>query len=412
MSGIYVRTFVILFTYILVAGSRIGAHFKSSRGSNTLDFSELSHMEDNKHRLQHWVESQHLEGWYTKLDLCIMSNTSNDTVKSIMNQCEAEAIARGEAHLLKQQPVRCRVGNSWPSKGEYCSSEDISFSDRKSLRKSIAGYDDPTLKPLKTFFSGIAKEKGALLLVGDSVMQQFYGAMACELEREGIWPDPSQFTNTDEMKYVHMPSGIEGSANYGVPIKFAPIYHFVNGRWDRVANASMHHLRKNVEDFIHAHDSVTVLINMGLHYVNNPVAHFTRQDYISQMTACLQYLNSVAEGGIKSNKKIRVLWRETSAQHFPTSNGYWPGVKYAAGMKLQCQPIADTTPTADWRNSDINTILHEHNLKNIQVVPFYNITLPLWTMHVNGHLRDCTHFCWSPMLYQSLFHALALPFAT
>ena len=31
---------------------------------------------------------------------------------------------------------------------------------------------------------------------------------------------------------------------------------------------------------------------------------------------------------------------------------------------------------------------------------------PLWNLHVNGHLRDCTHICWSPMLYQAFFHNL------
>ena len=34
-------------------------------------------------------------------------------------------------------------------------------------------------------------------------------------------------------------------------------------------------------------------------------------------------------------------------------------------------------------------------------------TLPLWTEHVNGNLKDCTHLCWTPMLYQPLYHTLA-----
>ena len=279
-----------------------------------------------------WVDSKYLREWYTNLDLCILQNTSNDTTQVIMAKCESEAMGRGED--LTKQPTRCRAGNSWPSKGEYCSSEDIPFSNRKTLYRSIIGYDDPSAKPLKTFFETSAKENGALLLVGDSVMQQFYAAMACELEREGLWSDPTQFTNTDELKHVTI-----GDMN--VPIKFAPIYHFVNGRWDREANASMKALRKHVEGFVDSHHSLTILINMGLHYVSNPIAQFSREDYFIQMTGCLQYLNEIALLA-KPEKKIRVLWRETSAQHFPTPNGYWPGVKFAASMKLTCNPISDS----------------------------------------------------------------------
>ena len=92
----------------------------------------------------------------------------------------------------------------------------------------------------------------------------------------------------------------------------------------------MHNLRTNVEEIVTGedYDGLTILLNMGLHYVSNPVAHFTRKDYITQMTECLTYLNGVVLQYPK--KKIRVLWRETSAQHFPTPNGYWPGVRYAA----------------------------------------------------------------------------------
>ena len=76
-------------------------------------------------------------------------------------------------------------------------------------------------------------------------------------------------------------------------------------------------------------------------------------------------------------------------------------------MKLRCSAIADNSTAADWRNADVRDIIRHKRLSQVEIIPFYNVTLPLWTSHVNGHLRDCTHFCWSPMLYQSLFHSLA-----
>jgi hypothetical protein len=65
-------------------------------------------------------------------------------------------------------------------------------------------------------------------------MQQYYNAIACELEREGVWKDPSKFTNTDALKYVQTE---ESDKSKGVPIRFAPIYHFVNNKYDRMVSS-------------------------------------------------------------------------------------------------------------------------------------------------------------------------------
>jgi hypothetical protein len=142
-------------------------------------------------------------------------------------------------------------------------------------------------------------------------------------------------------------------------------------------------------------------MNVGLHFVSKPIPHFSRPDYRSQITEALSYLHSKTLE--YPSKKLRIVWRETSAQHFPTRNGYWPGVRYAVGMSLSCVPINDTTPEGDWRNKEVREIVERHKL-NVRIVPFFKQTVPLWSEHVNGHLRDCTHLCWSPMLYQPSFH--------
>ena len=140
------------------------------------------------------------------------------------------------------------------------------------------------------------------------------------------------------------------------------------------------------------HDTLVIMINMGLHFIDNPVKDFSRQDYQSQMTMILTYLHNFAIE--HKNKNIFIYWRETTAQHFPTSNGYWPGVRYSNHMKLKCVPIQDTNYTSDWRNRIIEQIIWTGDLYKIQIISFYNITLPLWSSHPNGHMKDCTHFCW------------------
>jgi hypothetical protein len=167
----------------------------------------------------------------------------------------------------------------------------------------------------------------------------------------------------------------------------------------------MYHLKKSIDSFLEKYDSLMIFMNVGLHYVSNPIAHFSRKDYSIQITEAFQYLDNIVKIN-KGKKNIRVIWRETSAQHFPTYNGYWPGLKYAKDMDVKCIPITNTSDDADWRNKDANKIIRD-NKYHINIAPFFNHTLPLYNMHVNGHLRDCTHLCWTPMLYQSLFHYMA-----
>jgi hypothetical protein len=164
-------------------------------------------------------------------------------------------------------------------------------------------------------------------------------------------------------------------------------------------------MNTSIEFFLRDYQSLLILFNVGLHYVGGDIKQFTREDFRMQLTMALRYLNQVATS--RPDKKIRVLWRETTAQHFPTPTGYWPGMRYAASLKVGCVEIQDKSADANWRNTDVEMILRENNLVNIKVIRFYNLTVPLWTEHVNGHLKDCTHLCWTPMLYQPIFHALA-----
>lgn len=330
---------------------------------------------------QNWIESKNLSQWYNDFDLCLIKSTSNGTIESIMKQCE------NELNHSSSKPVRCIAGNSWPSKSEFCSAADIPFNKRTGFQKSLENLDNPTDNHLKTFFSKLSEENGALLVIGDSVMQQFFSAIACELEREKIWNNPTKFTNTDEIQYIRV------SPNSTiVPMQFLPIYHLVNNRFDRIPNAPMKKLENTLELYIKQHNSVTVIINMGLHYIDNPVPNFSRIDYRNQMIIVLTYLHNIALSN--SNKNIRIFWRETSAQHFPTNNGYWPGAKYANIMKLTCIPHKNSNSNLDWRNREIESIIFTKKLFLIQIISFYNITQPLWSNHPSGNLQDCTHFCW------------------
>lgn len=191
-----------------------------------------------------WIESNNIDRWYTPLDKCMIMNDTSNAIEIIMSTCEERLKYSTTKYSTTSttnipspyQPDRCRAGNSWPSKGGYCAPADIPYAKRLALFRAVEGYDNPDKQPLKVLFSKLSAEKGALLLIGDSVMQQFYGAIACELEREGIWKDPKLFKNTDELQYVRTDHGVKSNK---VPIKFIPIYHFVNGRFDRIVSTML-----------------------------------------------------------------------------------------------------------------------------------------------------------------------------
>jgi hypothetical protein len=116
-----------------------------------------------------WTESKNLDKWYTPLDMCLLLNDTALPIESIMQGCEAKIAA--DTSITTQistplKPMRCRAGNSWPSKGGFCSPVDIPYSKRENLRNSIQGYDDPSQQPLKKLFHNLGKENGALLLIG------------------------------------------------------------------------------------------------------------------------------------------------------------------------------------------------------------------------------------------------------
>jgi hypothetical protein len=329
-----------------------------------------------------WSTSANLTNWYNDYDLCVVHSTISESADAVIKECETKSVSKSSL-----PPMRCRAGNSWPSKSAYCSPSDITFEKRLSFTRSVDGLDDYHANFLRRFFKALSEEESALILVGDSVMQQFFNGIACELERVGIWKDSSKFTNTDEVQYVRVTAN--GTA---VPIFFLPIYHLVNSRFDRIPNAAMHKLETTLAAAIQKHQGLTIMVNMGLHYIENPVPNFSRIDYQHQMTTVLSYLHNFALS--HSKKNVRIFWRETSAQHFPTPNGYWPGAKYASSMKLTCVPLQDASAAADWRNSDVAKIINASRLFMVQTIPFYKVTAPLWDMHPSGHLQDCTHFCW------------------
>jgi hypothetical protein len=90
-------------------------------------------------------------------------------------------------------------------------------------------------------------------------------------------------------------------------------------------------------------------------------------------------------------------------------NGYFTVEGNEAPLEdSSCVPIADSRQDLDWRNRDAKFIIENEKLDNINVIPFRDVTAPLYDMHPDGPgSKDCTRFCQFPQMWQTVWSKLS-----
>lgn len=138
---------------------------------------------------------------------------------------------------------------------------------------------------------------------------------------------------------------------------------------------------------------------------NTGVWYNSRERFRTEVPSFLDWLNKIG----KDPKNI-VLYRETGAQHWNYSDsGYFESSwdQRQAMENGSCIPIYDSTPDHDWRNSDVINLLENLELEHVRVMPFRDITAPLFNMHPSHQSKqDCTHYCYFPQMWQSIWFDL------
>lgn len=210
-------------------------------------------------------------------------------------------------------------------------------------------------------------------------------------------------------------------------------------KWEqhvRVNAESVASLEAWVRRMLQIKDSVVVLLNTGIWYN-------TRGEYVAALdtlTALLLRLARVWEHHPRA-KYLAVVLAETTAQHFATENGYYSKDVYRnTSRDAYCSPIGSTGPdstrvrprtlteassaqehshssrgAADWRNDVLwnDFVLGEwgralSSLPHVllEVLPLAALTRPLADLHLRQGRLDCTHYCYTPMLYQPIYSHL------
>ena len=134
-----------------------------------------------------------------------------------------------------------------------------------------------------------------------------------------------------------------------------------------------------------------------------------KQTYQSVLTQ----INAIPE-----ERRPRVIMRESSAQHFDSPGGLWPG----KGMPLANSGTCTSKPVKEmmaynWRNRAVEPLLRAAGYETMRV---YRSTANMADFHVRGHhdkhghlVHDCTHYClpgpvidhWSYLLYAAVVTA-------
>lgn len=151
--------------------------------------------------------------------------------------------------------------------------------------------------------------------------------------------------------------------------------------------------KKEVNELIKLYKGVVIIANVGVWYNS-------REQLRKDVPEFLSWLDDVG-----SNRSNLVFFRETAAQHWNvTENGYFANSNSNVEAASQsCVPLADSTPTFDWRNRDVQQMIENEQLKNINILKFHDVTAPLYEMHPEA---DCTRYCYFPQMFQGLWKQL------
>eukprot|EP01036_Dinobryon_divergens_P022067 gene22067-30301_t len=163
---------------------------------------------------------------------------------------------------------------------------------------------------------------------------------------------------------------------------------------------SLGDIKEATAEILRSYSGVVVIANVGAWYNS-------RERFRKELPEFINWLNDLGRDDANT-----VFFRETAAQHWNhTDIGYFDDAQRLESNGT-CIPISDSTPEFDWRNRDVAHYLENNDLKDIKMVRFHDITAPLFNMHPTSQSpaypqqQDCTHFCYFPQMWQSVWYHL------
>jgi len=217
---------------------------------------------------------------------------------------------------------------------------------------------------------------------GDSVSIELYAATLCRLRAAGTSKyytaefEPQLLNLTQEatllLNCVRMPPFASVCYTPG------PVYQDGVDSQIRDGGRLSASLTRGFRSILTWSDATKLILipNLGVHFSAN-------DGTLSRATRTLLDAFDVARQRLATVATLRLLWRESPAQHFSTPSGVY---HYEHGSKYgQCSAIREAR---DEFNAVTNLLVES---AGHDVLRLWNASLPRWDSHVgNG---DCTHYC-------------------
>jgi len=239
-----------------------------------------------------------------------------------------------------------------------------------------------------------------LLVMGDSVMEQFYNTLQCLAAKESLKVPHS--ASHESFLLATKPLWNRGKRKKPpkLPVEVASGMRMMYARVTTMQP-------DEVEAAIGSAD--VVLLNWGLHYQE-------MDGYRTDLHHSMARLEAFA-----AEPGRAALFQETGAQHFKSSDrrgyatGEWEQRDKSSDKLCSCQRTEDFN--VNTRNRVLHEVLGSGSYPHVRLLPFYNLTLPRWRWHFGNCTHrpngwnydtccDCTHFCFSPAMWGAHLHSL------
>ena len=246
-----------------------------------------------------------------------------------------------------------------------------------------------------------------VIVMGDSVMEQFYNALQCMLQKEQLnVPVDADFQAAMQRT---LPLWLRGARK--MPPKLPQMARAGSDWRLRMRLLFERAVKFMAEDVDAALQTADVLVvNWGLHY--HEMSEYRRD---------LEHAMALFERFVTAKPGRAVFIRETGAQHFrgtaPGSHGEWESRDVQRDSQCTCAPIEDYH--VNRQNGVLRDVLaaRPHPHPSVRLLPFYALTRPRWRWHFGNCTNrpngwggslccDCTHYCYSPAMWQAHLHDL------
>lgn len=366
-----------------------------------------------------WIDlnSSELSHWFNPMNLCLLKiDSPTIDIESFRETNCSEYVDDTEQSLSLD--LFCSVGTSLSKKCPPPLSSRSYF--MKRLNDPYSGHSTNS-KPLDITLMKLAARRQSLVFIGDGISKQNQIALICEIHRIANnnvkisgdfyggnvtieWPE---YDLSLDIHYIYIRTlknfanknkGASSSTNNPSSSSSGSLNHPGSGSGSNnnsnYLSASSPLLKEKIQSLMESYAGLVVIANVGAWYN-------ARDKFRSDIAPFLRWLGDIG-------KKNLIFFRETASQHWNHSNnGYF--ANDGSPAVGECVPLADSTPDLDWRNYDVEKYIENQELRSaIHLIKFRDITSPLYDMHPSSsEQNDCTHFCYFPQLWQSVWNRVS-----